>query len=164
MPGYHADPTHPSGPGPVPPTAPGAPETGYPPVAGHQPAAGADSPPAYEAPAYPPPGYQAPGYEAPGYQAPGYEAPAYPPPGYVPPVDPLGRPYSDKSKLVAGLLGIFLGMFGVGRFYTGHTGIGVAQLIVSICTLGVGSIWGLVDGIIILVNGGTDAQGRVLRD
>src|SRR5215467_10174418 len=78
--------------------------------------------------------------------------------------DPQGRPYSDKSKMVAGLLGIFLGGFGVGRFYTGHSGLGVAQLLVSVFTCGLGSLWGLIDGIMILVNGGTDAQGRVLRD
>ena len=36
--------------------------------------------------------------------------------------------------------------------------------LVTIFTCGLGSIWGLVDGILILVNGGTDAQGRVLRD
>ncbi|MBO0870118.1 MAG: TM2 domain-containing protein [Micromonosporaceae bacterium] len=147
MPGYLADPTHPSGPGPVPPAAPGSPAAGYPSAAEFHPAAETYAEPAYQAPTYPPPG-------AAGYGA-GYAPPAY---------DPLGRPYSDKSKMVAGLLGIFLGGLGVGRFYTGHTGLGVAQLIVSICTLGVGSIWGLVDGIIILINGGTDAQGRVLRD
>jgi TM2 domain-containing membrane protein YozV len=76
--------------------------------------------------------------------------------------DPSG--YSDKSKLVAGLLGIFLGGFGVGRFYTGHTGLGVGQLLVTIFTCGIGSLWGFIDGILILVNGGTDAQGRRLRD
>ncbi|MCZ9344600.1 TM2 domain-containing protein, partial [Streptomyces sp. TRM76130] len=44
-------------------------------------------------------------------------------------VDPKGRPYSDKSKIVAGLLQIFLGGFGVGRFYVGSVGVGVAQLL-----------------------------------
>jgi TM2 domain-containing membrane protein YozV len=93
----------------------------------------------------------------------GYPAP-YQQPAQQQMYDPQGRPLSDKSKMVAGLLGIFLGGLGVGRFYTGHIGLGVAQLIVSVCTLGIGAIWGLVDGIIILVNGGTDAHGRVLRD
>ena len=60
-----------------------------------------------------------------------------PPPygGYPPPypggpfgVDAYGRPLSDKSKLVAGLLQLFLGSFGVGRFYLGYTGLAVAQL------------------------------------
>ena len=78
--------------------------------------------------------------------------------------DPYGRPYSDKQKLTAGLLGIFLGGFGVGRFYTGHTGLGVAQLLVSLFTCGVGAFWGLIDGIIMLASdGATDAQGRPLR-
>jgi TM2 domain-containing membrane protein YozV len=86
----------------------------------------------------------------------------YPPP--QPQYDQYGRPISDKSKVVAGILGIALGGFGAGRFYTGHTGIAVAQLIVTLVTCGLGHFWGLIDGIMILVNGGTDAQGRVLRE
>lgn len=77
-------------------------------------------------------------------------------------VDPItGMPFSDKSKLVAGLLQIFLGSFGVGRFYTGHTGLAVAQLLLSWLTCGV---WPLIDGILILMGKVTDAQGRPLRD
>jgi TM2 domain-containing membrane protein YozV len=79
-------------------------------------------------------------------------------------LDPSGRPLSDKSKVAAGLLGIFLGGFGVGRFYTGHTKLGVLQLIVSIVTLGLGGMWGFIDGIVVLASSApTDAQGRVLR-
>ncbi|MER5458884.1 NINE protein [Micromonospora sp. NPDC002389] len=83
----------------------------------------------------------------------------------TPPYQP-GYPQgvSDKSKVVAGLLGILLGGLGAGRFYTGHIKIAVLQLVVSLCTLGIGSLWGLIDGILILVNGGTDAEGRPLRD
>jgi hypothetical protein len=96
-----------------------------------------------------------------------------PPPGMMPPgmgypnpsapygYDPItGIPYSDKSKVAAGVLQLFLGHFGVGRFYMGDTGIGVAQLL----TCGGCGIWALIDGIMILVNGGTDAEGRKLRD
>jgi TM2 domain-containing membrane protein YozV len=79
-------------------------------------------------------------------------------------VDQYGRPLSDKSKVVAGVLGIALGGFGAGRFYTGHTGMAIAQLVVTLVTCGLGHFWGLIDGIMILANGGTDAQGRVLRD
>lgn len=90
------------------------------------------------------------------------------PPGQMPgqmPPGMMGAPMvSDKSKLVAGLLGILLGGFGAGRFYTGHTGMAVAQLLVSVFTCGIGGLWGFIDGIMILVNGGTDAEGRVLRD
>ncbi|ATL71747.1 hypothetical protein CRH09_13255 [Nocardia terpenica] len=75
-----------------------------------------------------------------------------------------GEPYSDKSKLAAGLLQIFLGFFGVGRFYLGYTGLGVAQLVVSILTCGVGHIWGLIDGIMILAGKVRDPDGRPLQD
>lgn len=112
-----------------------------------------------------------PGYAQPTSGSPGYPVPAYaggyqqqPPPGYQQQYDQYGRPLSDKSKVVAGVLGIALGGFGAGRFYTGHTSIAVGQLVVTLLTCGLGHFWGLVDGIMILVNGGTDAEGRVLRD
>ncbi|WFE39778.1 TM2 domain-containing protein [Micromonospora sp. WMMD998] len=71
---------------------------------------------------------------------------------------------SDKSKVVAGILQILLGGFGIGRFYMGDTKTGVIQLVVTLVTCGFGAIWGLIDGILILVNGGVDGQGRPLRD
>jgi TM2 domain-containing membrane protein YozV len=79
-------------------------------------------------------------------------------------VDQYGRPLSDKSKLVAGLLQIFLGGFGVGRFYLGYTTIGVLQLVATILTCGIAALWGFVDGIIIVAGNVPDAQGRTLRD
>ena len=78
-------------------------------------------------------------------------------------VDAYGRPLSDKSKLVAGLLQLLLG-FGIGRFYIGDNKTAVLQIIVTIFTCGIGHIWSIIDGVLILVNGGTDAQGRILRD
>src|SRR5581483_4095176 len=63
-----------------------------------------------------------------GYQA-GYPGAAPgPQPGYAPPVQGgyAGMPPNPlKSKLTAGLLGIFLGGFGVHRFYLGYTTIGI---------------------------------------
>lgn len=79
-------------------------------------------------------------------------------------VDAYGRPLSDKSKVVAGVLGIVLGGFGAGRFYIGDTRTGVLQIVVTVVTCGLGHFWGVIDGILILINGGVDAQGRVLRD
>ncbi|HET7667244.1 MAG TPA: TM2 domain-containing protein [Mycobacterium sp.] len=119
----------------------------------------------YQAPGgqYPPP-YQGqqPGQQPP-YQQPGaYQGGAYPAAYYG--VDAYGRPLSDKSKLTAGLLQIFLGGFGVGRFYLGYTNIGVLQLVVTIVTCGIGSIWGLIDGILILIGNVPDPEGRTLRD
>ena len=80
-------------------------------------------------------------------------------------VDPMtGMPFSDKSKMVAGLLQIFLGSFGAGRFYTGHMGLSIAQIAVTWLTCGVGAIWPLIDGIMMLTGKVPDAQGRPLRD
>ncbi|MEV8532178.1 TM2 domain-containing protein [Streptomyces sp. NPDC051211] len=73
---------------------------------------------------------------------------------------PNGVPYSEKSKVVAGVLQLFLGAFGVGRFYTGHTGMAIGQLL----TCGGLGIWALIDAIMLLVGSNvTDSQGRVLR-
>jgi TM2 domain-containing membrane protein YozV len=119
-------------------------------------------------------GEQQPGYGYPqgGPQPPGYGYPQQPGYGYPTPpgmytgnpnapfgVDPYGRPYSEKSKVTAGLLQLFFGCFGVGRFYTGHTGIALGQLF----TCGGLGIWALIDAIMLLAGNQTDAQGRVLR-
>lgn len=105
-----------------------------------------------------------------GYGQPGGYPPAMPQ-GYNPndpeaPYgrDPFGVPFSDKQKLTAGLLQIFLGGFGVGRFYLGHTGIAIAQIAVTWLTCGLGAFWPLIDGIMILTGKVPDAQGRPLRD
>ena len=79
-------------------------------------------------------------------------------------VDPSGQPLSDKSKLVAGLLQIFLGGFGVGRFYLGYTNIGILQIVASVFTCGIGTLWPLVDGIMIIMGKVPDVEGRALRD
>ena len=88
-------------------------------------------------------------------------------PSAIPPTSPaawnaLG--YSHRSKIVAGLLGILLGGLGVHRFYLGYVGIGVIQIIVTFVTLGFGSIWGLIEGILCLVGQMRDAEGRPLHD
>jgi TM2 domain-containing membrane protein YozV len=80
-------------------------------------------------------------------------------------IDPAtGMPFSDKQKMMAGLLQIFLGGFGAGRFYTGHYGLAIAQLAVTWVTCGVGVIWPIIDGVMMLTGKVTDAQGRPLRD
>lgn len=130
----------------------------------------------------PQPGYGQPQYGAPQpqygqpadpyAQQPGYgPAPYGMPQGYNPadPEAPYGRdmygvPFSDKQKLMAGLLQIFLGGFGVGRFYLGYTGIGIAQIAVTWLTCGLGAIWPLIDGIMMLTGKVPDEQGRPLRD
>lgn len=83
-------------------------------------------------------------------------------------VDPItGRPYSDKSRVLAGLLQIFFGAFGVGRFYAGRTGIGMAQVLMTVFSLGILTLitvpWGMIDGIIMLTGNSDDGNGRRLH-
>lgn len=76
---------------------------------------------------------------------------------------------NQKSKIAAGLLGIFLGSLGIHNFYLGYTGKAIAQLLISILSCGmlavVSSIWGLIEGILILTGSiNTDANGNPLKD
>lgn len=71
---------------------------------------------------------------------------------------------SSKSKMAAGLLGIFLGAYGAHNFYLGNKEKAIIQLILAIVgivtlllvigyfiLIGV-SIWGFIEGILILVS------------
>lgn len=72
---------------------------------------------------------------------------------------------AGKSKMAAGLLGIFFGAWGVHNFYLGYTGKGVAQIFVTLFTCGIGAIWGLIESIMILTGSiNTDAEGNPLVD
>ena len=70
-----------------------------------------------------------------------------------------------KSKLAAGLLGLFLGGFGIHNFYLGFTKKAIIQIVVSVITCGIGSIWGFIEGILILcgTNIVADADGQPLE-
>lgn len=70
----------------------------------------------------------------------------------------------QKSKMAAGLLGIFLGGLGVHNFYLGYTGKAIAQICLTFC-FGAGYIWGLIEGIMILCGKiDKDANGVPLAD
>lgn len=72
---------------------------------------------------------------------------------------------SQKSKMAAGLLGIFLGGWGVHNFYLGNTTRGIIQILVTCVTCGAGALWGLIEGIMILAGSiNTDANGLPLKD
>lgn len=75
---------------------------------------------------------------------------------------------SDKSKVVAALLAWFLGCLGIHNFYLGFTGKGIAQLLMTVLSLGflspITAIWAFVEMIIILLGNSRDGQGRKLSD
>ena len=107
----------------------------------------------------PPPPQQQAYYNAPNGQ--------YPPPGYYP-----QQPYEQKSKMAAGLLGIFLGYLGIHNFYLGYTSKAVAQLLLGtvggfFCGIGTvaAAIWGFVEGIMILTGSiSVDGHGVPLKE
>ena len=78
----------------------------------------------------------------------------------------------EKSKLAAGLLGIFLGTLGIHNFYLGYTKKAIIQVLLG--TVGslllfigpcVSGIWGLIDGIMILSGKiSVDGKGIPLQD
>lgn len=75
--------------------------------------------------------------------------------------------WAPKQKMVAGLLGIFLGAWGVHNFYLGNSKKGIIQIVATILTCGIASIWGLIEGILILVGNEqarTDAYGIPLTE
>jgi len=67
---------------------------------------------------------------------------------------------TDNRWLVTFLLCWFLGVFGIHRFYTGHTTIGIIQLL----TLGGCGIWAIIDLIILIIGDYKDADGNPIRN
>lgn len=149
------------------------------PYASQQPAQPFYGQPTYGQPDYTqsaqPPYYQQqaqPRYEQPSYNQPPiyaqqtcYQA-AQQQPGYG---------YAQKSKIVAGLLGLFLGGLGVHNFYLGYTGKAVAQLLLTligwIILIGpiISGIWALIESVLILCssygsNWHRDGRGQELQD
>lgn len=74
----------------------------------------------------------------------------------------MQQPYQQmgiqKDWLTTLILCIFLGVFGVHRFYTGHIAIGLIQLF----TLGGCGIWWLIDLVMIATGSYTDSYGQPL--
>lgn len=71
---------------------------------------------------------------------------------------------APKQKIVAFLLAFFLGGFGVHNFYLGKTGMGIAQLVLTITFIGaiVSLPWAFVQSILIIMGKSNDADGNPL--
>jgi TM2 domain-containing membrane protein YozV len=64
--------------------------------------------------------------------------------------------FSPKSRVVALLFCLFLGVIGVHRFYVGKIGTGILMVL----TLGGLGIWALIDLILIAAGSFRDKEGR----
>ncbi len=56
----------------------------------------------------------------------------------------------ENKKVLAGILGILLGGFGIHKFYLGYNKEGLIQLVITFVTCGAASIVGFIEGIIYL--------------
>jgi TM2 domain-containing membrane protein YozV len=70
------------------------------------------------------------------------------------------KPAGADKKIVAGILGIILGAFGIHKFILGYTKEGIIMVLVTVLTLGLGGfimgIIGLVEGILYLTKSDED--------
>ncbi|MCL9809619.1 TM2 domain-containing protein [Flavobacterium luminosum] len=60
------------------------------------------------------------------------------------------QPQQENKKVLAGVMGILFGGFGVHKFILGYTTEGIIQLVISVVTCGLGSMIGFIEGIIYL--------------
>ncbi len=60
------------------------------------------------------------------------------------------QPNQENKKVLAGIMGILFGGFGVHKFILGYNQEGIIQLVVSVVTCGLFSLVGFVEGIIYL--------------
>jgi TM2 domain-containing membrane protein YozV len=101
------------------------------------------------APSMPEPTFE----QAPPPPPPPGPSPQYTPPPPPPPSQTPGMASSaEKNKIVAGLLAIFLGEFGIHKFYLGYNKEGLILLLVTVLSFGILSwatwIVGIIEGII----------------
>lgn len=72
------------------------------------------------------------------------------------PTTAINPAWPIKNKIVAGLLGIFLGGIGIHKFYMGKIGMGI--LYILFCWTGIPSLVGFIEGIIYLCSNDENFQ------
>lgn len=69
------------------------------------------------------------------------------------------KPVGSRKYIVALLLSLFVGTFGIDRFYMGLIGTGILKLV----TVGGCGVWWLIDVILIATNELKDNEGKYLQ-
>ena len=70
---------------------------------------------------------------------------------------------ADK-KMIAGIMGILFGGFGVHKFILGYTNEGLIQIAISVLTCGIGGIVGFIEGIIYLTKSDEEFVNTYIRN
>jgi len=65
-------------------------------------------------------------------------------------------PQQENKKMIAGILALIVGGFGVHKFYLGYQKEGIIQLIATIVTCGAATIIPFIEGIIYLTKSDQD--------
>ncbi|WAK01924.1 TM2 domain-containing protein [Methylobacter sp. YRD-M1] len=76
----------------------------------------------------------------------------------------LAKPEAVKYRYLAAVLALVLGGIGAHRLYLGYYWIALAQLALTVLTVGFGVVWGFVEAVLLF--GGQmdkDAKGRPLK-
>lgn len=66
------------------------------------------------------------------------------------------KPAGAEKKILCGILGILMGGLGIHKFILGYTKEGVIQIVITICTCGIGGLIGFIEGIIYLTKSDED--------
>ena len=66
------------------------------------------------------------------------------------------KPAGAEKKIAAGICGILIGGLGVHKFILGYTKEGIIQIVITICTCGIGGLIGFIEGIIYLTKSDED--------
>lgn len=60
------------------------------------------------------------------------------------------KPKEENKRVLAGIFALILGSLGIHKFILGYTQEGIIQLIIGVCTCGIGGVIGFIEGIIYL--------------
>ncbi|MGD0746007.1 MAG: TM2 domain-containing protein [Verrucomicrobiota bacterium] len=74
------------------------------------------------------------------------------------------KPPGAEKKIAAGICGILIGGLGIHKFILGYTKEGIIQIVISVCTCGIGGLIGFIEGIIYLTKSDEDFVNTYIKN